>query len=171
MVPNFFDPSLIKQMMPKQGLSSTPSFDLKAILELNRKNTQALTDATQMAFEGVQEAVSRQTELMTQMMQDNSQIATTIMTDGTPEQKVQRQTELMRKSYESTVRNARELSEIISKSGEDVAGIISRRITASLNEFKSAFDTKGASEDAPSFKKETATPAVKKPAVKKRRVA
>jgi len=131
---------MFKQMMPKQGLSSTPVFDMKIIMETQRKNMQAMTDAVQLGMEGVQQLMSAQAELVGRMVQDNSTITTAIMSEGTPEQKIQRQAEMMRKSYEQTIKGARELSAMASKSQEDAAEIINRRVTASLSEFKFAFD-------------------------------
>lgn len=148
MVRSFFDPSLIKQMMPAQGASSTPGFDLNILMETQRKNVQAVTDAVQLGMEGVQQAMTRHAELMGRIAQENSNIASQLMTDGTPEQKVQRQAELMRRSYEETIKGARELGGIISKSQEDAAEIINRRVTASLSEFKFAFDAKDGAAQA-----------------------
>lgn len=170
MVRSFFDPSMIKQMMPKQGLSTTPVFDVKAIMETQRKNVQAMTDAMQLGIEGIQAALSRQAELMGRMVSDNSDFASSLMTEGTPEQKVQRQADLMRKSYETTVKNAREVSDIIAKSGEEAAEIINRRVSASLSEFKDAFEhdvkatasaVKSASNDAVSKTKKAVRAASK----------
>lgn len=149
---SFFDTSLLKQMMPKQGLSATPVFDLAQIVETQRKNLQAATEALQLGMSSLQQVATRQAELMGKMVQDNSSYASTIMTEGTPEQKVQRQADLVRKSYEATVAGARELGDIISKSGEEAADIINRRVTASLSEFKAAFDSKGSA--APSWSKQ-----------------
>jgi phasin family protein len=144
MVRSFFDPSMISQMMPKQGMSAAPVFDVKQLMETQRKNFQAVSDAVQLGIESMQQAMSRQTELVGRMMQDNSTIASSLLAEGTPEQKVQRQADLMRKSYESTLKGARELGDIIAKSGEEAAEIINRRISASLSEFKSAFERDGA---------------------------
>lgn len=140
MVRSFFDPSMIKQMMPKQGLSATPVFDIKQMMETQRKNMQAMTDAMQLGMECIQAAMSRQAEIVGRMVQDNSSFASTIMSEGTPEQKVQRQAELMRKSYETTIKSAREVGDILTKSGEEAAEILNRRVSASLTEFKAAFD-------------------------------
>jgi len=101
---------------------------------------QAMTDAMQLGMEGFQTAMSRQAEIVGRMVQDNSNFASTIMSEGTPEQKVQRQAELMRKSYETTIKSAREVSEIMSKSGEEAAEILNRRVSATLTEFKAAFE-------------------------------
>lgn len=140
MVRSFFDPSIFKQMMPKQGLSTSPVFDMKQMMETQRKNMQAMSDLVQLGMESVQQAMSRQAELVGRMVQDNSSYASTIIAEGTPEQKVQRQADMVRKSYEATVAGAREVNEILTKSSEEVAAIINRRVTASLSEFKAAFD-------------------------------
>lgn len=140
MVRSFYDPNLIKQMMPKQGLSSTPIFDVKQLMETQRKNAQTVSDLMQLGLQSVQQAWSCQAELMSKIVQENSSLASSLMAEGTPEQKVQRQADLLRQSYESTIKGAREVSDIITKSGEEAAEIINRRVSASLTEFKAAFD-------------------------------
>ena len=107
MVRSFFDMDLIKQMMPKQGISTSPVFDLNVLMETQRKNAQALSDAMQLGIEGIQQAVTRQNEMVGRMVQDNTSLASTLMREGTPEQKAQRHADLVRTSYEMTVRNAR----------------------------------------------------------------
>lgn len=169
MVRSFFDPSMIKQMMPKQGLSSSPVFDIKQFMETQRKNVQAMTDAMQLGMEGLQAAMSRQAEIMGRMVQDNSNFASTLIAEGTPEQKVQRQAELMRKSYETTIKSAREVSDIIAKSGEEAAEILNRRVSATLTEFKAAFDREvdaaaGAAEEGVAKAKKAVKKAAKKAA-------
>ncbi|MCB1537564.1 MAG: phasin family protein [Rhodospirillales bacterium] len=171
MVRSFFDPSMIKQMMPKQGLSAAPAFDLKQLMETQRKNVQAMTDAIQLGMEGVQHALSRQAEMMGRMVQDNSTLASALMAEGTPEQKVQRHADMMRKSYENTIRNAREVSDIIAKSGEEAAEIINRRVSATLAEFKSAFDRDTSAADATDEAPRASTAKPKKPAKAARRKA
>ena len=150
MVRSFFDTTLMKQMMPKQGLGVAPAFDLKQIMEMQRKNMQTATELMQLGMAGIQQAVTRQAELVGKMVQDNSSYAYALMTEGTPEQKVQRQADLVRKSYEATSAGAREVNEIISKSNEEAADIINRRVTATLSEFKSAFAQDN--DDAPAKK-------------------
>lgn len=138
---SFFDPNLLQQMLPRQGAAQAPVFDLKAFLEIQRKNAQAFTDAFQIGFESAQTAWTRQAELLGRMVQDNSTIASSLITEGTPEEKVQRQTDLVRKSYEQTVKGAREVGAIWSRSQEEAAEVINRRVCASLSELKFAFDT------------------------------
>lgn len=138
---SFFDPNLLQQMMPRQGNTQTPVFDMKVFLEIQRKNAQAVADAWQVGFESAQSAWSRQAEILGRIVQDNSTLASTLMSEGTPEQKVQRQTDMVRKSYEQTVKGAREVTDLLSRSQEEAAEIINRRVSASLTEMKFAFDT------------------------------
>lgn len=138
---SFFDPNLLQQMMPRQGAQQTPVLDLKAFIEIQRKNAQALADAFQLSYDTAQSVLTRQAEIFGRMIQDNSTIASTLISEGTPEQKVQKQTELMRKSYEQTVKNAREVGDMLTRSQEEAAELLNRRVSASLSELKFAFDT------------------------------
>lgn len=161
---SFFDPNLLQQMMPKQGAAQAPVFDLKAFLEIQRKNAQALTDAFQIGFESAQAAWTCQAELLGRIVQDNSTIASSLITEGTPEEKVQRQTDLVRKSYEQTVKGAREVGAIWSRSQEEAAEVINRRVSASLSEFKFAFDSPQAAAQQWQKNAETAWNATKQAA-------
>ena len=169
MVRNFFDPSIFKQILPKQGMSTAPAFDVKQIMDTQRRNMQAVNDVVRLGFESLQQALTQQTELLSRMVHDNSSYASSIMHEGTPEQKVQRQAELVRKSYEDSVSGAREVGDILTKASEEASEIINRRVTASLAEIKAALEHNIAdSSDADSSKEKSAA---KKPASKSKNAA
>lgn len=113
-------------------------FDADSFMELQRKNFQALTEAQQLAFEGVQAVAQRQSELLSQIVEDNSTVAQEIISEGSPEQKVAKQTDLVKSVYERSVSNYKELTDMINKSSLEAAEIINQRVAASLTEFKSA---------------------------------
>ena len=115
-------------------------FDTDALMELQRRNFQALTEAQQLAVEGLQAVAQRQSEIIAQMVEDNSAIARDIISEGSPEQKVAKHTDLVKKVYERSVTNYREISDMLEKSGQEAADIINKRISASLNELKSAME-------------------------------
>lgn len=136
----FFDMNSMKNLTPMAGMFP---FDIGTVLETMRKNMQAMTEAQQIALENVQAIVQRQAEILTQMVEDNTGFAQQIMTEGTPEEKISRQAEIARKSYERSMSNLTELSDMLVKSNREAGEVISRRVTASLTEFKSNFE-KGA---------------------------
>ena len=54
---------------------NTAPIDMKSFLETQRKNLQALSEAQQSAVEGIQAIAQRQTELLSQFVEDNSSLA------------------------------------------------------------------------------------------------
>src|SRR5436190_14653904 len=71
-------------------------FDMKNFLETQRKNMQAMTQAQQTAIEGFRALAQRQSELLSQMMEDNSGFARSMMGEGTPEEKIAKNAKLFK---------------------------------------------------------------------------
>lgn len=118
---------------------ATP-FDLKAIMEAQRKNVQAFTDAQQVAMGSIQALAQRQTEIISQMVEDQSRVAKELMGEGTPESKIAKNADLFKKIYERTVTSMQELSEIMSKSNVEASSIINKRVSAGMSELKTAIE-------------------------------
>lgn len=133
----FFNTDFMKGLMPANALFP---FDLGAVMDIQRKNLEAFTEAQQIAVENLQAIAQCQTELLTQLVQDNTSLAQQIMTEGTPEEKVSRQADMVRKSYERSVSGLTELSDLVVKSNRETGEIISKRVTATLIEFKSGLE-------------------------------
>lgn len=115
-------------------------FDMNAVLEAQRKNIQALNEAQQLALEGYQAIAQRQSEIISQIVEDNSAIAREVLNEETPERKVAKQTDLVKKVYERSVTNFRELSDMLAKSNQQAADIINKRVSANLAEIKAAWE-------------------------------
>lgn len=133
----------------KQMLNTAPAgypFDLKTVMEAQRKNIQAITEANQRAFEGWKTLAQRQTEMVSQFMQDNSGLARETLAEGTPEAKFAKQTELLKSSYEKSVQNAQELAEIAQNFATEAAEVINQRVVASLSEIKASTKKKNQAE-------------------------
>ena len=137
----FFNPEFIKGFPMMTGTT----FDMGALLESQRKNLQAFTEAQQLAVEGLQAVAQRQAEILSGMVESNTNIAQEIMSESSPEQKVARQAELMKDAYESTVSTIRELTDMLSQSNMEAADIINKRVSASLNEMKGSMQKKTSS--------------------------
>lgn len=134
------------------------SFDMKAIMEANRKTFQAFTEAQQVAAESLQTVIQRQTEIISQIIQDQSEIAREIITEGSPEDKVARGAELARRAYEKTVSGMREVTDMASKSGREVGDILNKRVANALGEISATI------EDMPKAARKDAAKAAKKAA-------
>lgn len=117
-----------------------PAFDLKSFLETQRKNVQAVTQAQQLAFQSLQTIAQRQSEILSQMVEDNSSLAREILAEGTPEEKMSKNAEIFKSVYERTVGNLKELSEMISKSNHEASTVINRRVSATMNEIQESLE-------------------------------
>ena len=131
-------------------------FDAASLLETQRKNAQALADAQKVTFEGWQALVQRQSELVSQLWQEQSAFAKEFVAEGTPEQKAARQVELAHKNFENSVENWEELSALVSENSKQASGLISSRVSESLIEFKSAFANKKADAEKTASQKKAA---------------
>lgn len=133
----FFNTDFLKGLIPANAMFP---FDMDAMMEAQRKNMEALTEAQQVAVTHLQAIAQRQTELLTRMVADNTALAQQILAEGTPEEKMSRQADAVRKSYEMSVTNLAEMSDLVTQSGREAGEILNKRVTASLTELKSGLE-------------------------------
>ena len=121
---------------PKFSAASFVPFGMKEMMESSRKSIQACTEAQQIAAQSLQAIIQRQSEIMSQMVQDSSAVAQEVMDEGTPEEKIARSAELIREAYEKTINNYREVGDIASKSAREAMDVLNDRITTAFEEIK-----------------------------------
>ena len=135
---------MAKQAMPMWDMDLSkmfaemklPTVDMDSVMAAQRKNIEALTSANKLAFEGMQAVARRQADVMRQMMEEMSGMISDMMTTGSPEEKVARQAEMAKKTFERILANMKELAEMLSKSNSEAANVINGRISESLEELK-----------------------------------
>ncbi|MGQ9367661.1 phasin family protein [Azospirillum sp. A39] len=120
------------------GDMKVPGVDMDAILASQRRNIEAVAMANQLAMEGVQAVVRRQAEILRQTAEETSRMMSELAAAGTPEDKVAKQAELVKTAFEKALANARELAELMAKSNTEAAEVLSKRVSASLDELKAA---------------------------------
>ncbi|MCB1562080.1 MAG: phasin family protein [Alphaproteobacteria bacterium] len=140
---DFFSQNDISKLL---GGSSSAPFDMALFLESQRKNMQAMTEAQALAIENMRALAQKQSEALSQMIEDNSVIAREIMAEGSPEKKMAKNADIFKTVYERNIRNLQDMSDMIGKSGQEASEIINKRVSASMNEIKTLLekDTKAA---------------------------
>ena len=113
-----------------------PGFDVEGLLAAQRRNIEAVSTANQLAVEGVQAVIRRQTELLRQMVEESSTALKDVMTAGAPDEKIAQQTDLVKAAFEKALSNLRELTEMVAKSNSEAADVLTKRIGESLDELK-----------------------------------
>ena len=119
------------------GDMKLPMVDMDAIMASQRKNIEALTNANKLAFEGIQAVARRQADVMRQMIEETSGMVSELMSASSPEERISRQADLAKATYEKVLGNMKELAEMLAKSNTEAAEVITSRISESLDELKS----------------------------------
>ena len=115
-----------------------PGVDMQALMATQRRNLEAVNTANQLAIEGVQAVMRRQTEIIKQMVEESSATLKDMMAHGAPEQKIAQQADVVKAAFEKAIANLRELTEMVAKSNTEAADVLTKRIGESLTELKAS---------------------------------
>ena len=106
------------------------------IIESRRKDMEALVEANKATYEAMQALARRQTEILTQAMQEIQESAKALAAGGSAGADLAKQTELVRGGYQKALVDTKSLAEMARKSQTDAMDIITQRATQSLEEMK-----------------------------------
>lgn len=113
-----------------------PGFDVESVVAAQRRNLEALTQANQLAVEGVQAVARRQVEIARQAV-DEAQAALREWTQpGAPEDRLAKNAELAKQAFDKGIANARELAELVAKANTEAFNVIHKRVAESLEEIR-----------------------------------
>jgi len=127
--PNFDIGEMLRQLQ-------VPGVDVGKLIDAQRENIQALQEANQMAMQGWQDLMTRQSELLRESLETwQSAVSDTIKTP--PAEMAQKQIEQGQKAFEKALTNMRELAEMAIKSQTDAAEVLRKRFEAGLREIQS----------------------------------
>ena len=120
-----------------------PGFDLNTVVDIQRRNVEAVTAANQTVVQGLQTVAQRQGEIARQSVKQFQDLLS-VKPHASVTETLVKQIDLTKTAYEKTVADARELGDIVAKVGSEAADILSRRVVASLDEVKAAARPKAA---------------------------
>jgi len=121
-----------------------PGFDVNTVVDIQRRNFEALTAANQTVVQGLQTVMQRQGEIARQSVKQFQDLLSFKPSSASVNEVLVKRIDLTKTSYEKTVADARELGDIVVKVGSEAVDILSRRVVASLDEVKAAARPKAA---------------------------
>jgi phasin family protein len=134
------------EMLRKAALDlGLPKLDIDKLVEAQRKNLDALGQATQAAVGGAESLIGKQREALEAGLRAASDLARNYKPSGSPAEVLAKQTEFTKKAFDVTIQNARDVADITKKSTSDVAQIIRDRLEANLAEIKASVESSVAS--------------------------
>lgn len=114
-----------------------PGLDVSALVAMQRKNIEALTEANQLALEGAQAVLRHQLELTRRTMEQFGQMLNGFMQpNGSMEDRLAKQAEYSKSALEAGMTNARELADLVTKANSDAVNVLARRVTETLEELR-----------------------------------
>jgi phasin family protein len=136
-----FDPTaMTKRLQEMFGNVDVPNVDVKALMETQSKNLQALTEANRAAIEGTQSLMQRQAEMVQQAMTEASEAAKALASSSGPKEALAQQTKLIESAFAKAMANAAEISDMIKKTQDQTTQLVSSRITESLADLRSSME-------------------------------
>jgi phasin family protein len=118
-------------------------FDVEAVWAAQRRNLEALSQANQLAVEGVHAVVKRQIEMTQQSFDDLSTLVREMTQPASTEDRIAKQTEYTKKAIDKGLSHGREIAMMATKTGTEAAEVLQKRTTESIDELK-AFACKAA---------------------------
>jgi len=119
-----------------------PNVDVEAILNHHRKNLEALEKSARASAASASSLVSRQREMLQDTLREIADMAQGYRVPGNPQELMTKQAEFARKSFETALKNAGEVAELVRKSGTDSVEILRNRIKEAMEEIRSGYEKK-----------------------------
>jgi len=112
-----------------------PGVDVSGFLEAQRKNIEALTQANQAAFEGMQELARRQMEILEDTMKEwQTTLSEAAKREG---DSAARRADAAEKAFGKALGNMRELAETVAKAQTEAWEVVQKRFQENLADLRS----------------------------------
>ncbi|MBN9255158.1 MULTISPECIES: phasin family protein [unclassified Mesorhizobium] len=137
------DPDTFLDMFSRFGRDlKLPNVDVEAIVSHHRKNLEALEKSARAGAEGASSLLQRQREMLQDTLREVTDMAQSYRTPGNPQEIIAKQTEFARKSFETALKNAGEVAELVKKSGTESVDILRGRIKEAMEEIRAGYEKK-----------------------------
>ena len=113
-----------------------PGMDAQALVDVQTRNMEALSDANRKAMEGYQTIARRQGEMVKDAMEAMWKASSELMGQTTPDARLAQGADIMRESFERAVAGSHEIADLLSKVNRDVADTLTERVSKSMDEIK-----------------------------------
>ena len=108
--------------------------DIQGVLDAQKRNLEAFTQANRIALEGAQAVTRRHMEIAQQSFAELPEMMRSLAATDAPKDKVVQQIAVLRAAYEKAAANAHELAELIQRSNSEAVGLLEKRVSEALAE-------------------------------------
>jgi phasin family protein len=123
------------ELLKKLGRDlNLPKVDVDQLIEMHRKNIDALEQSAQVASGGVESLADKQREMIETAFREAAAMARDFKPSGDPKEVLAKQAEFAKKAFDIAVQNTRDIAQLATQTTTDASKIIQGRLRESLNE-------------------------------------
>src|SRR5262245_254393 len=111
-----------------------PKVDVDKLIEVHRRNIDALGRSAQVATEGA----DKQREIIETAFRETSAMVRDFKPTENPQEMLVKQTEFAKKAFDITLQNTRDIAELAMKTTSDATAIVRERLRESLSELRNS---------------------------------
>ena len=119
-----------------------PMVNVESVVETGRKNFAAVTTASTAAVESMKTIATRQGDMFRAAMEDFSKHGSDVLSAATVEEKIAKQIDFAKKSYDLAITNSKELAGLYTKGQTEAFETLSARVADLTEEVKAAIAAK-----------------------------
>ena len=120
-----------------------PSIDIDRIIEHHRKNLETLEKTAKAATAGASSVMAKQREILEQTLREVTDMAQDFRAGASnPQDMMSKQADFARRSFETAVRNASEMADVVRQSSTETIEILRARIKEAMEEVREGMDGK-----------------------------
>ena len=119
-----------------------PMVNVETVVETGRKNFAAMTTASTAAVDSMKTIATRQGDMFRAAMEDFSKHGSDVLSAATIEEKIAKQIDFAKKSYDLAIANSKELAELYTKGQTEAFETLSARVADLTEEVKAAIAAK-----------------------------
>jgi len=113
-----------------------PAFDVETMAGIQRKNLEAVSQANQLAVDGIRALTLRQSEILQRALEEASELWRDLLQPSSPEEMLAKQTGAAKQAFEQGVATVRELRDLSAKATTDVFSVLAKRVSESFDDVR-----------------------------------
>lgn len=113
-------------------------FNLDKMIEFNRQNSKAFTEAARISAEGAQAIAKFQAEIFQRHAEEIAKFFQSLASANSSDSAVEQLTNAVKSNSEYVAKNSKGILDAATKSANDAASIINKRVATVINESREA---------------------------------
>ena len=119
-----------------------PAVDVDKMIEHHRKNLETLEKTAKAATAGASSVLAKQRDILQETLREVTDMAQSFRAPGNPQEMMAKQADFAKRSFETALKNASEMAEVVRQSSTETIEILRGRIKEAMDEMRDGMGKK-----------------------------